>query len=473
MGDYLVDLGANRTARRVLTSLGLPLPLPQKLRRAEGPWVERPLADRPVIVGGAGELHGALSTALADAGACTFLLGCVSAQPLYTEAAEAFSRPLERLEEGVAPEGLRPHALIFDGTGLAGPDDLASLHAFFHPWIRKIARCGRVIVLGRPPGALTDPAAAAAAEALSGFARSVAREVGGRGATATWITVAEGAQGRLAAALRFVLSDRLAFVTGQPLHLDARAAAAPPRWTRPLDGKVALVTGAARGIGAACARRLSEEGARVICLDRPGDEEPLSLVAEAVGGQPFACDVTDPEAPARLAGLLAEGVDGVVHNAGVTRDRTLGKMDAARWDLAVQVNLGGVIRITEALIGGGLLREHGRVILLSSVAGIAGNFGQTNYAASKSGVIGYTRALAPTLADRGITVNAVAPGFVETRLTAAIPVATREAGRRLSSLTQGGVPQDIAEVITFLATPGASGLTGQVVRACGGSFLGA
>jgi 3-oxoacyl-[acyl-carrier protein] reductase len=165
-------------------------------------------------------------------------------------------------------------------------------------------------------------------------------------------------------------------------------------------------------------------------------------------------------------------VDIVVHNAGITRDRTLGKMDASRWDLAVQVNLGGVIRITEALLQGPL-RDHGRIILLSSVAGIAGNFGQTNYAASKSGVIGYTRALAPLVAGRGITVNAVAPGFVETRLTAAIPLATREAGRRLSSLTQGGAPVDIAEAITFLATPGASGLTGRVLRACGGSFLGA
>jgi len=148
-------------------------------------------------------------------------------------------------------------------------------------------------------------------------------------------------------------------------------------------------------------------------------------------------------------------------------------MDASRWDQTLAVNLGGVIRTTEALLSNNLLRDGGRVIGLSSVAGIAGNVGQTNYAASKAGVIGFVRSLAARVADRGITVNAIAPGFIETRMTAAIPAVIREAGRRLSALGQGGLPTDVAEAIVFLASPGAQGITASTLRVCGGALIGA
>ena len=147
-------------------------------------------------------------------------------------------------------------------------------------------------------------------------------------------------------------------------------------------------------------------------------------------------------------------------------------MKSEWWDQAVDINLGAVERITTRLLDG-VLRDNGRIICLSSVAGIAGNMGQTNYAASKSGILGYVRGLAPTVARRGITVNAIAPGFIETRLTAAIPAATREGARRLSNLSQGGLPSDIAEAVTFFSSPGASGLCGQVLRVCGGNLMGA
>jgi 3-oxoacyl-[acyl-carrier protein] reductase len=162
----------------------------------------------------------------------------------------------------------------------------------------------------------------------------------------------------------------------------------------------------------------------------------------------------------------------VIHNAGITRDKTLAKMKPELWDQTIAVNLTSVARITEEL-GNGALRDGGRVICLSSVAGLAGNLGQTNYGASKAGVAGFVRGLAPRLAARGITVHAVAPGFIETRLTAAIPIMIREAGRRLSALGQGGLPRDVGDLLTFLATPGAQGLTGQVIRACGGALIGA
>jgi 3-oxoacyl-[acyl-carrier protein] reductase len=198
-------------------------------------------------------------------------------------------------------------------------------------------------------------------------------------------------------------------------------------------------------------------------------------VANEIGGEAVQMDVTDDDAPATLVEYLNErhgGVDIVVHNAGVTRDKTIGNMKAEQWEQAVEINLGAVTRITAALTQG-VLRDQGRIICLSSVAGLAGNVGQTNYAASKAGIAGYVRALAPTLAARGITVNAIAPGFIETRLTAAIPVMIREAGRRLSALGQGGEPRDVAEAITFLAQPASAGITGGVLRVCGGALIGA
>jgi 3-oxoacyl-[acyl-carrier protein] reductase len=199
-------------------------------------------------------------------------------------------------------------------------------------------------------------------------------------------------------------------------------------------------------------------------------------VARAVGGTVLLADVSEPDAAAKIARELKErhgGVDVVIHNAGITRDKTLAKMKPELWDQAIAVNLASVARITEELTRTGTLRDGGRVICLSSVAGLAGNVGQTNYAASKAGVAGFVRALAPELAKRGITVNAVAPGFIETRLTAAIPLMIREAGRRLSALGQGGLPRDVGDLLTFLATPGAQGLTAQVIRACGGALIGA
>ncbi|MCA9601197.1 MAG: SDR family oxidoreductase, partial [Myxococcales bacterium] len=158
--------------------------------------------------------------------------------------------------------------------------------------------------------------------------------------------------------------------------------------------------------------------------------------------------------------------------AGITRDKTLARMGEAQWQQALDVNLRGVLRVTEALLPKGI-RDEGRIVCLSSVAGIAGNLGQTNYAASKAGVVGLVRGWAGPAAKRGIAVNAVAPGFIETRLTRAIPLMIREGGRRLSALGQGGLPEDVAQAIGFLSSPGAHGITGQVLRVCGGALIGA
>lgn len=482
MSDFLVELNQHPMFRQAVKQLGLPLPTPEKLRRPKGPWEARPLQDRAVVVFAGGGLTEILARTLAPAGATPFVVGDAAAVGAFVPPGEAFGRPPVACVPGEAPpEGTRADALIFDATHLRTPAELRALYDGLHPWMGQLGRCGRVIVLGRPPRALTNVAAAATAAALEGFTRSVAKEVGRKGATAHSVYVTEGAEARLPALLRFLLSDRSAFLTGQPWTLDTSVAfdAVSP-FIRPLEGQTALVTGAARGIGESIARALAAEGARVICLDRPGDEGPLAQVTAAVKGLMLALDITDAEAPTALRAFVKDPANGiprgrldiVVHNAGITRDKTLARMSPEYWDQAVAVNLTAVIDLTTALLED-TLGPRARIVCLSSVSGLAGNVGQTNYSASKAGVVGYVRALAPVVADRGISINAIAPGFIETRLTQAMPAVTREVARRLSALGQGGEPRDIAELVTFLASPGSAGLTGQSLRACGGMFIGA
>ena len=488
MSDFLLELGRNPTARKLIKTVGLPVPMPQTLRRAKGPQEERPLHDKAIVYGAApgGAMAPMVARTLARAGADPHLAGDGALAPsrelegAFVEPGEAYGRPARPLDLQALPDAFKAQGLLFDATGLRDPAQLRALYDFFHPLGYRLGSCGRVVVLGRPAAAASSPRAAATAAALEGFVRSVGKEVGKRGSTAQLVTVAEGAEERVEPVLRFLLSVRSAFVSGQPVHVDARVPwPSTVPFVRPLEGKVALVTGAARGIGAATCELLAAEGAHVVCLDRPQDDALCSQVARSVGGSVLLADVSDPGAPEAIATELRQrhgGVDVVVHNAGITRDKTLARMKPELWDQTIDVNLAAVARITEALVGeggGGPLRDEGRIVLLSSIAGIAGNMGQTNYAASKAGIIGYTAKLAEQLAERGITVNAIAPGFIETRLTAAIPVMIREAARRLSSLGQGGLPEDVGQAITFLSTPGAAGITGRVLRVCGGALVGA
>ncbi len=482
MSDFLLELSKNPNARKVIQTLGLPVPMPQALERSKAPWEERPLADRQVVVGAGprSTLGSVIAETLARAGADPLLAGAGHDETLYRAPGEAYGRPARPLAEPV-PERFLAHALIFDGSGLAAPKDLSSVYSFFHPLIGRLTRSGRAIVLARPISEADRPAEAAAQRALEGFVRSLAREIGRRGATAHIVYVARGSEARVPALLRFLLSPRSAFLSGQPFYVTTRAATSGGTdrevpYVRPLEKKVALVTGAARGIGAETARLLAAEGAHVVCLDRPEDDGPLSQVARDLNGSVLLADVSAPDAPEKIARELSEkhgGVDIVVHNAGVTRDKTLAKMSEDKWAQTIDINLDAVVRIDERLLQDRVIRDGGRIMCLSSVAGIAGNMGQTNYAASKAGIIGYVDHRARELASRGITVNAIAPGFIETRLTRAIPVVIREVGRRLSNLGQGGEPQDIGELVTFLASPGSQGVTGQVIRACGGAFIGA
>jgi 3-oxoacyl-[acyl-carrier protein] reductase len=480
MTDMLLSVTTNPHARRLVRALGLPLPLPEPLARERGPWTARPLEDACIVVSaasGPSELSDGIAAALGRAGADSHVAGDAELLGRFADVASAFSRRAVQATDAGTTD-----ALVFDASAIATVAGLRALFDFFHPRVGQLARCGRVVVIGRPSAQADSVEAAAARRALDGFVRSLAKEIGRRGATANLILVERGAERRLEPVLRFLLERRSAFVTGQPLLVSTvargetgSAALQEPPFVRPLDGRVALITGAARGIGEATARRMALEGARVVCVDRPADGGALSRLARAIGGASCPLDVTPADAPAKLlAAARAEGgVDILVHNAGITRDKTLARMSPELWDEALLVNLAAVARTTEALVAGGALRDAGSIVCLSSIAGIAGNVGQTNYAASKAGVIGLVQALAAQLADRGIAVNAVAPGFIETRLTAAVPALVREAGRRLAALGQGGLPDDVAQVVTFLASPGARGLTAGTLRVCGGAFIGA
>ena len=231
-----------------------------------------------------------------------------------------------------------------------------------------------------------------------------------------------------------------------------------------LKGKTALVTGAAKGIGKTVAVELARQGANVtftyLSSVEKGQALESELAAFGIKAKGYRSDASDFKASEELVNsIVAEfgSVDIIVNNAGITKDGLLMRMSESDWDTVLNTNLRGAFLFTKALTRTFLKQRSGRIINVASVIGLIGNAGQCNYAASKAGLIGFTKSVAKELASRGITANVLAPGFIETRMTAAVPLATREVARRLCNLSQGGQPQDIAEAITFLASPGASG----------------
>jgi 3-oxoacyl-[acyl-carrier protein] reductase len=441
VSDRYAKFAASPAGRSVVKRLGLPSP-PRLRRYAPGD----PVAAGPIAVGGTGRLVKPLHALIEQTGAATAADG----------------------DTGLG-------ALIFDATGIIDLAGLDSLYGFFHPRARSLAPSGRLIVLGTPPSACDSPEEAAAQRALEGFTRSTGKEFG-RGTTSQLVYVQPGAEHNLASTLRFLLSGRSAYVSGQVITVNDTPTPEPADWTRPLDGRIALVTGAARGIGEAIATVLARDGATVLCLDVPSAGDALTAVANRIGGSAYQLDLTGTDAPAKLAAHVKDRfghLDAVIHNAGITRDKTLAKMDESRWTSVLEVNLRAPQRVNRALLDGDLIGAGASIVGVASIAGIAGNRGQTNYATSKAGVIGQVQAHAAVLGERGVTINAVAPGFIETAMTAKMPVMLREAGRRMNSMAQGGRPIDVAETIAWLAAPASANITGNVVRVCGQSLLGA
>ena len=373
-------------------------------------------------------------------------------------------------------ETTRYGAVIVDVTAVTAVAQLRELPAGLSGVLRRVLPSGRVVVLSTAAGDGDAPPVAAARQAVVGTVRSLGKEMRA-GATANLLQFASPhvRPAALESTLRFLLSGRSAYIDGQVIDLGDGPARAPDDWDRPLAGSVALVTGAARGIGAAIARTLARDGARVVCADLPAAGEILTTVANDIGASTLAVDIAADDAPARIAAHLRQrfgGVDIVVNNAGITRDKLLANMKPEAWDAVLEVNLNAQLRINDALLGAAL-HPAGRIVCLSSTSGIAGNRGQTNYAASKAGIIGMVRATAPLLAGTGATINAVAPGFIDTDMTRRMPFATREVARRLNSLQQAGLPIDVAEAVAWLASPGAGAVNGQVLRVCGQNLVGA
>ena len=448
--DRYIDFANSDIGRRLVGAVGLPAPA--RLERWQAGRL-RPVEGALLLSGGP-------------------LAERVSGfAPRMTDLLFSFGSDVSGAHPWTAEQGSKIKAVVFDASALLQTDQLCQLREFFQPVLRHLDHSAHLVILARAPDSLRDPLAASTQQAIEGFSRSLAKEMR-NGGTVQLLQVEEGAEDQLEGALRFFLSPKSAFISGQVIRLSACEAKVQD-WSRPLAGRKALVTGAARGIGAAIAETLARDGADIVLLDVPQAKADLEALAARLGGQAVVLDICAPDAATQLIERIPGGLDIVVHNAGITRDKTLANMTVDFWDSVLNVNLNAPQVLTQALIDAGALHDNGSVILMASISGLAGNRGQTNYTTSKAGLIGLARALAPSLKERGISINAVAPGFIETSMTAHMPFALREAGRRMSSLGQGGLPQDVAEAVAWLSQPGSGSVSGQVLRVCGQSVIGA
>ncbi|GAB3569861.1 3-oxoacyl-ACP reductase [Spelaeicoccus albus] len=447
MSDKYIDLISSGAGKNIAKRLGLPQPA--RLRRY---LPGAPVIDGPVLVTGpASDAGDAVRTTLLD----------------WRLDVRRHAAPGEKLG-----------AIVVDFTSVAHPADLTETSITVGGALRDLKSGGRIVVLTRPSCAGDDAPVAAARQGVDGWLRSLAHEMRG-GSTANGIAISgdvPASAPSVSGALRFLLSGRSAFVDGQFIHVTSNAGSLPEDWELPLAGRVAVVTGAARGIGAEVARVLARDGASLVVVDVPAAGEALSKVANTVGGTALQLDITSEDAGQRIidhAVARHGGIDIVVHNAGITRDRLLANMAEDRFASVVAVNVAAPLTINEALLASDKFTNAPRIVGLASTSGIAGNRGQTNYATSKAGVIGMVRATAPRMESVGGTANAVAPGFIDTEMTARMPFATREVARRLNSLQQAGLPVDVAETIAFLSSPQAGGVRGDVIRVCGQNLVGA
>ncbi|HED66212.1 MAG TPA: 3-oxoacyl-[acyl-carrier-protein] reductase [Planctomycetes bacterium] len=265
-------------------------------------------------------------------------------------------------------------------------------------------------------------------------------------------------------------------MSATPESTDPTSQPAPgsePSGGRFLEGRVALVTGASRGIGRAIAERLAERGARVACIATRAENCAATVEACGDGARAFGVDVSDTDEVAAVVKAVQEnlgGLDILVNNAGVTRDQILLRMSEEDFDRVVAVNLKGSWNFIRAAARP-LMKSRGRIVNVSSVVGLTGNAGQANYAASKAGVIGLTKSVAKELASRGVCVNAVAPGFIETDMTADLPEAAAAELAASIPLKRIGTPAEVAHVVDYLVSPGGAYVTGQTIVVDGGLSL--
>lgn len=244
-----------------------------------------------------------------------------------------------------------------------------------------------------------------------------------------------------------------------------------------LLGRVSLVTGASQGIGEAIALELARVGAEVILLDIQKEKlEDVACRIREAGGKAaaYAADISQFQQVNKLVAAIIldhEKIDHVVNNAGITRDNLLMRMKEEDWDAVLTVNLKGIFNLSKAVVRHMISNRYGRIVNISSVVGQMGNAGQTNYAASKAGVIGFTKSLAREVAARGITVNAVAPGYIATAMTESLPEGVKESFVNIIPMKKFGEPQDVAHAVKFLLSEESAYITGQVIGVNGGMLM--
>ena len=481
--DKMTELQQNPTVRKIVSKLPLPIKLPTLVRRNAETDALRPLLGRRVLLTLAGAESAPIVRSLSDLGAGFILVGPESHVHGAADIARSAGRPTalaSGTDAAAVTQALQASdpvdALILEVNAFGGPKQLFQL---LQPNLQKLAKHCRVLLVSRlskKPSVEEE----ANAEAVIGFVKSFAREVGTRAITANAIEIHHGCKPEaIASALSFFASDRARYVTSQRVKLTATESEVGGL---SLQGEHAVVTGGARGIGAAIAQILARQGAAITIVDLPNARDAGSEVAAKIvkgGGKAhfLPADVTNAaeisEMLKHASALLGEATV-LVNNAGITRDKTFAKMAVEKWNQVIEVNYEAAVKTTEAFLAlRGASQRPASVVYLSSVVGIAGNFGQTNYTLSKAAVIGHVRALARELKNKGVRVNAIAPGFIDTVLTREVPLLNREMGKQLITLLQAGEPEDIAEIVAFFASRAAAAVSGETLRVDGGMFIGA
>ncbi len=471
MTDVLLSLSRSTLARKFVKSSGIPIPMPQTLIRQRAPWRHETLAGMRLAVG-----RGDYSVSADNE----------TVRQVYRQRFSDMVAALNDAGADTSGEFNQLDGLLFDASTLATPEGLKTLYEYFYNRIGKLKPCSHILIVG-DAGAkgsylnggtssqkCLSPVAAATQESICGFVRSLGKELGGRGITVNFISARQGTD--LRGIVRYFLSHHSSYVTGQVVNATGTDVCSS-KFEKLLEGRTILVTGAAQGIGAAIARRAAAEGAKVLLLDRPQEIGALEALSREIRGTILPVDLFGEDSVNQTVKKLRElaPIHGVVHNAGITQDKSLFKMNAERWDSVVALNLSVPLTMTEMMMG----KEHDFIcakdasfVYISSISGVAGNAGQTNYATTKSGLIGYVRALAESDKCGKSRFNCVAPGFIETRMTQAMPMAIREVARRLNSLKQGGEPDDIAQAVVFLLSDAAIGINGETLRVCGQNIVG-
>lgn len=472
MSNFYETLLSNNISRSILKNVGLPTPVSlQRYRSDEATYFT---GDLLLGVSSDPEIIESILRNLKQSDARIFYPAAAPSSSIIIELANELNVKVTGLDISEDMKS-RFDAIVFDATGFKSTQQLNELYLFFQPVIRNLRNNSRVLVIGRPHLSSKTAYQAATMRSLEGFSRSLAKEIGKKSATCQLLTVEKNAEANIDAAFRFLLSTKSAYVNAQVFHVQKAQMIDYPNWHKPLSGKVAVVTGASRGIGEAIAKVLARDGARVMGIDIHQAERDLHRVMTTIDGEMLLADISSENAPELISEHLKAlgGADIIIHNAGITRDKTLANMPKHWWSSTIDINLSAEERINDELIAQGTINKGGRIICISSINGIAGQMGQTNYATSKAGVIGYVEYMSNKLTKKQITINAAAPGFIETQMTDSIPFVTREVGRRLNSLSQGGKPIDVAETVAFFANPAANGVSGNIIRVCGQSLIGA